>query len=176
MPVICIGAPVTTEKDPEMPRILTALALSATMIATAPAAFAESYIQPYRANEPSASINPGAIISGLIALGLIAAILDDDDPLYTPAPQPTRPPKPYVKVKPVKPQAYRHALPERCVRQSWRNGKPVRLLGRQCLRNERIRVGALPKACLIQATSPRGKFTGFSAPCLRARGYKIAHR
>ncbi|WP_428926837.1 hypothetical protein [Marinibacterium sp. SX1] len=175
-----------------MPRILTALATSAALTLTAMAA-------PARAQ----TIDPGAVVAGAVALGVIAAIANNSrKDSHAPAPSQA------YKVKPVTRQpghAYpthpgqthqwhkngwkdgrhdhrakapvgRATLPAHCLRDVSRPGDTLTLYGQNCLSQARVSVKALPDVCAVRVPTQQGLYTGYAPSCLQARGYRAGWR
>ena len=165
-----------------MPRLLAALVTSA--------ALAVSFVPA----QAQTRVDPGAVVAGMVTLGLLAAVLNDIGKKGDGKPHHVAPPRPQPNpkawhVQPARPQPYQHGgthgghkgghasqvvLPGRCMRDVSGHNTTLRLLARACLRDAHIRPNQLPAVCEVTVPSRGGTFTGYRPNCLQARGYRVA--
>lgn len=167
-----------------MPRLLTALTTSFAIAASSMAAQAETLIAPQPSMVHQAGVDAGEVAAGLIALGVLAAVIDGSKSKGHKSP----PPQSY-KVNPVtraKPHYPSHGhkvthgsakrLPSQCLRDVSKPGHSVVLYGQNCLNRSHVNVHQLPQTCAVKVHTRQGLYVGYTPSCLQARGYRVALR
>lgn len=166
-----------------MHRILVALATSVSIIgaATLPAAAESPFIQPYSGGARPFNVGTEEVIGGLLALGLLAAIIDgqrDREPDVIYKTPPRRPhANPVRPVKPVAPRATNNrVLPRSCFRVIERGKAKLNVLGQRCLHRNYRHAGSLPRTCIVRVQTKDGVYAGYRPSCLNDRGYTLTSR
>ena len=166
-----------------MYKTLVALATSVSILGAAalPVAAESPFIQPYSGGASRFNVGTEEVIGGLLALGILAAIIDgqrdrEPDVVYKTPPRqqyvnPVRP------IKPVAPKAAnRRVLPGNCFRVIERGSATLNVLGQRCLNRNYKHAGSLPRTCLTRVQTKNGVYAGYRPSCLRDRGYTLASR
>ncbi|MGV6850288.1 MAG: hypothetical protein ACWA5A_18095 [Marinibacterium sp.] len=121
-------------------------------------------------------IGPGEVLAGLVALGVIAAVIDNANDKNSPAPVNSAnvyKVKPVYPAQPVYPKTYR-PLPRHCLRNAVSDNQAMKLYGRHCLSQANFPVSDFPKVCETTVRAANQNFTGYRAQCLLNRGYRVA--
>lgn len=82
----------------------------------------------------------------------------------------------YPAPQPLPPQVSRYDLPADCLRDDPTRGGRAHMLGARCLSRNDVRIDRLPDACRVEAWDGHKVRRGYSAPCLRQRGYRLVQR
>ncbi len=138
-----------------MTRTLSAIGLSLTIFLTSLTATTA----PARADE-----DVGKILAGLALLGIIAAVIDDDN---EPVARTHRPHRPAVTPRHVQ---KRKVAPARCLREQWTHRGVREVYAARCMRN--VAKFAPPRNCLREARTNSGPRRFYTKRCLRKHGWR----
>lgn len=134
-----------------------------------------------------------AALAGIAAFAMIGAAIHNSqnrpDPVviqpqtptygYTPNnPKPPHNPHHPHRPTPPRPQASQFDLPAQCLRDMRSFSGQQLYFGNHCLQSNYRHVNSLPRSCQIQYWDGqiRANRGGYSASCLRSRGYRVAGR
>lgn len=130
----------------------------------------------------------GQLLFGLLATGVIAAMISDlsdradPEPVQSPQtwnPRPNRP-----RIDPPRHEQPRHprgnrdrfVVPSQCVVSHVTRFGDVRMFGRACMRQNYRHVAQLPEACSVRVVTRQGPRNGWDPQCLRSNGYEASNR
>ena len=119
-------------------------------------------------------------LATVLGIAILGAVINDarDNDGYTvqrPRVQPRH--RPHVQPRPLPKRVNKKLLPGQCMRTiQTRRGQKVREFGLRCLQENYRFVNHLPQRCARTDRTRKGIRHGYGAKCLRAEGYRLAHR